>query len=485
MVQPGSDGLRTLREFHPKFTYPIFGEAEQIFGYKGLSIGIQFAAHDGSPHVQISYEQKFPQVKSTAALDLNKTLKEFLPASAFQQGFQERLQDDTAAKDWRPPGDLVRSYSKKGRDYEVWAGSLLDPRVNALVNNIQIFVLFFIEAGSYLNLDEVDWSLDRWRVYFVYEKTNPSNPNASPYAFIGYATTYRFYRFTAPRPRPTKTSLAAFPNVETISPKQIPSRLRISQFLILPPFQSSGHGSQLYQAIYNEAIADPTIPELTVEDPSEEFDRLRDACDWKVLEPQLRSATVQISPPAPGTTKRFRKVPTSTLLPVDKLKQIRIGNKIASRQFARQIELFLLSLVPFSHRATGGASLTKLKIQKHNSKDADDRTYYWWRILLKQRIFRKNKDVLKSMEMEEMLTKIEDSARGQEDEYEGLLMLFALRQADKEGLAGSASIRANGDDEPMSSGQSSSRKRKVIEDDDDEEDEEEMEEVEMPKRMKA
>lgn len=483
LIQPGKDGLQTVEEFSPKFTYPIFGDAEQIFGYKGLDIGIQFAAHDGSPHVNISYDKKFPAVKSTAALDLNKTLKEFLPENAFQQGYEERIQNDGGAKDWKPPGKLIRSYSKGGQNFEVWAGSLLDPRVNQLVRNIQVFVLFFIEAGSLLDLDEVDWSLDRWQVYFTFQKVEPPTPESSSYVFIGYSTTYRFWKLSVPKQKPTKSALADFPDTPTISPKQLDSRLRISQFLLLPPYQGAGHGSQLYQAIYKEVMQDNTISELTVEDPSEEFDQLRDTCDWKVIEPKLREAKIGIDADKVMGARRVQRVPTNTLVAIDTLSAIRLQNKIAPRQFSRLVEMYLLSLIPFSHRSSSGANMTKIKIQKHSNKDSDDRIYYWWRILLKQRIYRKNRDVLVQLDSEEKYNSIEDSARGQEDEYEGLLMLLALRQAGVDNLTGNGGS--------STAGPSTARKRRVVdedEDDDDEDDDdgEEVEQVEvhMSKRTK-
>ncbi|KAK5956933.1 histone acetyltransferase 1 [Knufia fluminis] len=483
-VRPGKDGIETIQEFSPTFTYPIFGEAEQIFGYKGLDINIQFAAHDGSPHVNISYDKKFPAVKSTQALDLNKTLKEFLPASAFEQDYEDQLQNRTDAKDWKPPGELVHKYTKKDRNFEVWAGSLLDPQVNKLVENIQILVLFYIEAGSQLNLNEVPWSLDRWRVYFTFEKIDPLTPNIPPYSLLGYSTTYRFWRPSFPHPRPTKASptLQKYPDLPPITPTQLESRLRISQFLLLPPYQKSGHGSQLYRAIYNEVLSDPKISELTVEDPSEEFDQLRDSCDWKTLEPQFRTANIGINADSQKSHRRISRVPTKHLTPLDTLSTLRTLNKIAPRQFARLTELYLLSLIPFSHRLSGGANLTKLKIQKHSNKDAVDRIYYWWRVLLKQRIWRKNKDALVQLDGEEKWGAIEDAARGQEDEYEGLLMLFALRGAGGGGLVGEGD--GDGNEVDAASG-SNPRKRKVIDEEDDDDEEVEEVEVSMPKRART
>ena len=79
VVQPGDTKPKTLSTFHPQFTYPIFGDEEQIFGYKGLIIRLRFAAHDLRPHVHISYDERFKTVGDTAALDLLGTLKPFIP----------------------------------------------------------------------------------------------------------------------------------------------------------------------------------------------------------------------------------------------------------------------------------------------------------------------------------------------------------------------------------------------------------------------
>lgn len=446
-------------EFHPPFTYPIVGEAEQIFGYKELDVDLRFSAHDLRPNVQISYLRKFPVIGGTTALDLNKTLSDFLPPPAFESDFDSLIQNDTSAKDWTPPGELVSSYARDGETYEIWAGSLSDRRVRLLVDNMQIFIVFFIEGGQFINLDDIDWTLDRWRVYFVYHKSSsPPTPNASPYSFVGYATTYRFYRFLAEKLDPTPT----YPPTEALKPKSLPSRLRISQFLVLPKYQRGGHGSALYQIIYSEIAKDSTVLELTVEDPSEEFDKLRDVNDYKILRPDFEKAGIKITtePFMKAERGRIRRVPTSILLPAAELKEIRKTRKIAARQFSRQVEMFLLANIAFSRRALGGQSLTALKVQGARAADEDQRKYYWWRILLKQRILKKNKDLLVQLPVEERLTHIEDSARGQEDEYEGMLFLYAQNLQKDQQRNGQW---ANGGET------STARKRKIIDDDEDEE----------------
>jgi histone acetyltransferase 1 len=68
-----------------------------------------------------------------------------------------------------PPGKLVHNYVTRGRTYEVWAGSLADPQVRRLLDRAQVFVSLFIEAGTPLETNDPEWTLERWTVYFVYE----------------------------------------------------------------------------------------------------------------------------------------------------------------------------------------------------------------------------------------------------------------------------------------------------------------------------
>lgn len=79
MVQPVETKLNTLSTFRPEFTYPIFGEEETIFGYKGLNIRMRFSAHDLRLNVHISYNEKFKTVADVAPVDLLTTLDPWLP----------------------------------------------------------------------------------------------------------------------------------------------------------------------------------------------------------------------------------------------------------------------------------------------------------------------------------------------------------------------------------------------------------------------
>lgn len=167
-------------------------------------------------------------------------------------------------------------------------------------------------------------------------------------------------------------------------------------------------------------LADPACTEITVEDPNEAFDDLRDYCDYNRLRnngtfSQIK-LNIDIDPKA--TTKRIGvRVPTSKLLDKPLLKSLRLKNKLAPRQFDRLVELYLLSQISPHNRQSGTARLT----QRGKASDLGDRAYYYWRLLVKQRIYKKNKDVLMQLDRLERIDKVEEALGDQGGDYERLL----------------------------------------------------------------
>ena len=79
LIQQGASAPEAIATFNPKFTYPIFGKEELIFGYEGLSIHLRFAAHDLLPNLEVTWDQKFKTVGEISALDIAGTLSDWLP----------------------------------------------------------------------------------------------------------------------------------------------------------------------------------------------------------------------------------------------------------------------------------------------------------------------------------------------------------------------------------------------------------------------
>lgn len=217
-------------------------------------------------------------------------------------------------------------------------------------------------------------------------------------------------------------------------------------------------------------LTDPNVFEITVEDPNEAFDDLRDYCDYARLRNNGTFSQIKLTTTIPAPSARSQKhrlVPTSQLLDVPLLDSLRHINKIAPRQWARLIELYLLSLIAPHKRQAGVARLT----QRGKTKDDDDRAYYYWRLLVKQRVYKQNRDLLIQLNRGERIDKVEQTVGEIAGDCERLLRELENRKDLDNILISSAS---NGkekriEEPPPREQKRGPRKRKVIiiDDDDD------------------
>ena len=390
-------------------------------------------------------------------------------------------QNDPTSKDWRPPGTQLHKFTLHGKQYEIWRATLSDPTAKRIWENMHILPVLYIEGASLPELD-ADWSLQRWSLYLLYEVT-PIEEDISPYTLAGFSTTYRFWtlptfeimRATNSLPSPPASTngdaakwspprLTQDPETfrinEHVDPLEQPSRDRISQFLILPPYQGQSIGATLYEIIFADLVKRSYIHEIAVEDPSAEFDAMRDYSDIKYLRslPSFNSLAI----PATIAKEKLAKgapIPRDEILGngVD-LNQLRHETKIVPRQFNRMLELHLFSTIPSFNRKRSRIT------RKDRSTNENDRKYYFWRLAVKDRIYRQNRDSLETMMEEEGLTAaqkvdmVEDAVDRQQEEYEQRL----------EGLE--KRVKWEGGEAQEASGSRSKRKRAVVEDDDDEDD---------------
>ena len=219
-------------------------------------------------------------------------------------------------------------------------------------------------------------------------------------------------------------------------------------------------------------LADPTSLEISVEDPNEAFDDLRDYCDFARLAANGTFDKIRLNATLDAKTAARRmggRVPTAKLLDLPLLNSLRLQSKVAERQFFRLVEMHLLSKIPPHIRQSGTARLT----QRGKAKDEGDRAYYYWRLLVKQRIYRRNKDVLSQLDRLERIDKLEETLGGQQGDYERLLRNIVERA--------SAGEESNG----KGSGARRDRgKRKIVDEDEDDEGVE-MEEGRTSKRVRS
>ncbi|KAI8973576.1 acyl-CoA N-acyltransferase [Mycotypha africana] len=350
--------------FNPDFTYSVFGAAETIFGYKNLSIKIKYTSGSLKPYVEINYTDKYkaqtPSSSTKAEVeadDINAILGELLPKERIDNYHQFI---DAVKRDYttfRPLGDKVQEYTKENNDgsidhFEIYKCSFADKDMRRYYSRIKLFVLLFVEGSSFI--DDED---DNWEIYTTYKREDVNNTYA--YHFIGYCAAYPFWCW----------------------PENI--RMRISQFLILSPFKKQGHGSKLYQTIYQLVRAKQDICEMAVEDPNDEFSDMRDKNDLRFF---LKCDAF-----------KGLKAP----VPENKINELHAKYKLTNRQTQRALEMYLLS-----------------KLNKLNHVE-----YKTYRLQVKKRLYLVNYDVLQEIEEEERKEKLEQTYLSIEEDYHRLLEL--------------------------------------------------------------
>ncbi|GFP52239.1 histone acetyltransferase type B catalytic subunit [Trichoderma asperellum] len=423
LVAPSKSGLNTIATFHPKFTYSIFGDDEKIFGYKDLKIQLRYRANDMRPHLRLAYSKKFKPVGEHEPTDVVEILEEggHLPKVAFAKASDFENSSQQLGDDWSPPGTLHETFQGPDGQYEIWKGTLVDPAVKQLNSRIQILVPMLIDGGSYIGQDpesdspDLDYSdADRWTFFFLYRKQKSTDdPEKSAYTFVGYATVYRFFYFKPPMTPPASPGENWELPTGHMDLALLPCRTRLSQFIILPPFQGKGSGARLYNTVFKHYHSHAQTHEFTVENPNEAFDDLRDICDLAFLRTMPEFNELHVD-----TTV---KIPKSGPLPplitgAENLEKIRLQAKIAPRQFYRVLEVHLMSQLPRSVRPTMSLDddvPSPTAADKHNEK--------LWQLIVKQRLYRHNKEALAQVDVSQRIGKLSETLSSVALEYARLL----------------------------------------------------------------
>lgn len=240
--------------FKPDMSHQVFGENETIFGYRDLKVKLYYTAGRLTTYMSIDYKEKADPDKFEGVEpdDVAKILAEKL-----QPGFLTNLDTFVASlskeSKFVPFGELVNSF-KTARDgespstYEIYQCDTSNLEFLKYHERLQTFILWFIDGSSFIDTDD-----GNWKFFLCFQKYKLDGKTL--YAIAGYATVYQYYAY----------------------PKNI--RPRISQVLVLPPFQRQGIGATLLRTIYNHYLGMEEVLDITVEDPSQDFQYLRDYVD--------------------------------------------------------------------------------------------------------------------------------------------------------------------------------------------------------------
>jgi len=259
LLRSASDFDDETKAFGPEMCHQIYGDNENVFGYRGLRVELYMAAASLKAYLAHTYEDKVDpsNTDGVKADDVIEPIVKLLAPESFTFSKEEFIKDleSEAETAFKPMGELLHSFTAlEGRTFQVFKASEATPGLREYHEKLQAWIMFFIDAASYIDIDD-----DNWRFFLLFEKFNSSS-GSSRYAIAGYMTVYEYYAYG-----------------REVNKK----RPRIAQMLVLPPFQRAGLGSKLLDAVYNDYKGDSTVVDITVEDPSDNFVRLRDFVDTR------------------------------------------------------------------------------------------------------------------------------------------------------------------------------------------------------------
>ncbi|OII73877.1 uncharacterized protein cubi_02679 [Cryptosporidium ubiquitum] len=263
-----------------------------------------------------------------------------------------------------------------------------------LHRRIEWFLHWYIESASSIDQE------DRWAVWLPIVKRKQS------FIILGLITTYLF--FSMPK-----------------------SRMRISQVLIFPQYQGKGLGSSFLDIIYEFAIKDEDIMEITVEDPALSMMQLRDILTIEILlrnniikknflKPLKDDEILKILQNPNGSINILKDV-TMTCFPSqtweDVKEKIHKYTKESPRQIARLLVLISffrylpnpLPKVEFNHEdEIRGLRIRKDEEIQSNKKSGDRPTIdKLFRVAVKKRLLADNSESLFGSSQSEMVQNLE------------------------------------------------------------------------------
>ena len=252
------------KTFEPEFAHQVFREDETIYGYsEDLSVDVLCAPNTFEPRfVDVTYGEKVRSSLNPAD-DIRANLNAWFPEAGTTTTKEAFLKQAEETKEMEIPGDggkIIAEWDGEGEEesglrYSVRQFEFKESEretVGRWHDNVEPFVAFYIDAASKIDKSDGRWL---WFVLIAQQKDNLKR-----WATCGFSTVYQFYAHPFQR------------------------RLRISQVLVLPPYQRKGFGAKLLDAVrvyaqMQDKEEGKEIADITVEDPTDQLQRLRDVRD--------------------------------------------------------------------------------------------------------------------------------------------------------------------------------------------------------------
>jgi len=334
--------IDNAKPFKPSFAVNVLGEDknEQIFGYSNLKIELFFTASKLNQYYRKSFTEAIP--KTLDGIEPDNIEEALIKSEILQQEngaqsiehFADLVRQDQKFKPFgRKLHDLSVVYNtlqdSSTRHYEIYFANTQSPGFREWYQRLETFVLWFVDGGIYIDLDD-----EQWEFFLCFERFKDDETGEDRWAPAGFSTVFKYITF-----QKDKVSSRLY-------------RPRISQMLVLPPFQRQGIGAELLRQI-RRFYSRPDVWELTAEDPNEDFQRTRDFVDVEFLMDQEEFRGPKV--------KYYTKHRAAFVHAARKL------GKMCETQSRRCFEILLLNLIPRSNEGLVSSYRLMIKARLNSS----------------------------------------------------------------------------------------------------------------------
>nr|CAI5819490.1 unnamed protein product [Callosobruchus analis] len=234
---------KNFLEFKPEMAHQVFGESENIFGYRSLSISLYYLHNSSNCYADIHSTDK---IKSDLYKpdDVLACLNQWLPENFTTDGdkFKKMMENEdhdimfgkvlTTFKDTKtcalfPNENVIATY-------KITECDLKDEKFKEYHQRFETFIVWFIDAANFIDLED-----EKWMIFYVYEELEHPVTKKLCVTPIGFCTIYNFFCY------PDKM------------------RSRISQFFVLPSHQRRGIGAHLYHTVAQRLRELPSVVDIT------------------------------------------------------------------------------------------------------------------------------------------------------------------------------------------------------------------------------
>lgn len=305
----------------------FFDDDGKIYGYEGLKITIWVSSISFHAYADIMFESSSDRGKGVT--DLKSSLQRIF-AETLVESKDEFLQTFFSDK------DFVRTTISSGEvlKHKVCNGHIGDSDnrlADSVTSNIEVvrmvagnmatghlysrlipLVLLLVDGSS-----PIDVTDPRWELYLVIQKETDLQGEIQC-RLIGFTALYRFYHYPGG------------------------SRLRLSQILVLPPYQHKGYGRYILEVLNEVAISEDVF-DLSVEEPLDRFQHIRTCVDTLRLlrfDPIQHSVKVAVSLLKQGKLSKKTQLPR-LMPPPSVIEDVRKSLKINKKQFLQCWEVLI------------------------------------------------------------------------------------------------------------------------------------------------